>query len=261
MKPSSTSTKLDKAAARKLANRESAKNSYLKKKEYVKNLENENAELKEEVKRLREVGERMRKAMVAMQEKQLLLEDVGVGGLDNHGHGLGTHHHLIGGGGGGLLPLFHSGGSTAAAAAPPPPATPPVAVEQPNSNAAQRKRRRRGVTEKEFGSEEVLPSSSSSSYPTSSTVSRTSSPSIVKLATIPIIAISSTLCYVDNTSQLEPARLGGAMSMVGSSIVSVNFLVLIGLVAVVCMYFMFDFDKIKEQRKSIGVKRRLFGKY
>ncbi|GMH65188.1 hypothetical protein TrRE_jg8421 [Triparma retinervis] len=176
MQPSSTSTKLDKATARKLANRESAKNSYLKKKEYVKNLENENAELKEEVKRLREVGKRMRKAMVAMQEKQLLLEDVGVGGLDNH-------------------------------------------------------------------------------------VSRTSSPSIVKLATIPIIAISSTLCYVDNTSQLEPARLGGAMSMVGSSIVSVNFLVLIGLVAVVCMYFMFDFDKIKEQRKSIGVKRRLFGKY
>ena len=76
---STSTTKVDKATARKIANRESAKNSYLKKKEYVRSLENENAKLKEEVIRLREEGQRMRKVMLAMQEKHLLLEDVGVG--------------------------------------------------------------------------------------------------------------------------------------------------------------------------------------
>lgn len=89
-----------------------------------------------------------------------------------------------------------------------------------------------------------------------------SSGSIVKLATLPIVAISSTLCYVDNTSQLEPSRFGGStLSKIGGDIIGVNVLVLIGVVAVVSMYFFLDFEKISSSRRKIGVKSRPFGKY
>lgn len=245
----SSKKKIDKATARKLANRESAKNSYLKKKEYVKNLERENEQLKDEVGRWKKEAERLRMALITLQDKQLFLEDMPLSG--------GPLTPTVEGGN--VLPLYQ---------------TTPAALT--SGLAAQRKRRRRGVSA-DAGENDVPPPaappffaavssepSTSTTYAASNRSGRgaISSSSVAKLATLPIVALSSTLCFLDHTSNMEPRRLSGAIQSVGGD-VTFNFLVLAGFVALVAAYFLLklDFDKIAKTRQEEGVKRNVWGKY
>mmetsp|Transcript_13595 Transcript_13595/g.25009 ORF Transcript_13595/g.25009 Transcript_13595/m.25009 type:complete len:303 (+) Transcript_13595:876-1784(+) len=195
MNPSSSSqqkrkgrSKVDKATERKMKNRESAKNSYLKKKaqtaameDRIKELEAANAALTSENGLLREENSQL-KAALQDKERELLIEDIPLPSSLS--------------GSGSTLPLYNSSGGT-------------------NPNKRHR--------------------SSDTTTPTRSDYSTSNA---IKLVTLPIAAISSTLCMLDNTSNADTlgSRFSGSMVMIGGgNVLPTWVLILMGVLAGVVM--------------------------
>ncbi|GMI15324.1 hypothetical protein TrVE_jg10025 [Triparma verrucosa] len=196
MNPSSSSSqqkrkgrsKVDKATERKMKNRESAKNSYLKKKaqtaameDRIKELEAANAALTSENGLLREENSQL-KAALQDKERELLIEDIPLPSSLS--------------GSGSTLPLYNSSGGT-------------------NPNKRHR--------------------SSDTTTPTRSDYSTSNA---IKLVTLPIAAISSTLCMLDNTSNADflGSRFSGSMVMSGGgNLLPTWVLILMGVLAGVVM--------------------------
>ncbi|GMI11817.1 hypothetical protein TrLO_g14752 [Triparma laevis f. longispina] len=182
-------SKMDKATERKMKNRESAKNSYLKKKaqtvameERIKGLETANALLTSENSLLKEENSNLKSAL-QNKERELYIEDIP---LDLDGSSSSSSSSSSS-----ELPLYETTTTT----------TSPKSNKRPRNESTIR-----------------------SDYSTSNTI---------KLVTLPIAAISSTLCMLENTSNVDSAgsRFSGSIARVSGGLLPTWFLVVLGVLA------------------------------